>query len=147
VSAGEFAFAALGLASQAVLVCFFATRRWWPRRAPRTGQAAYGFAGLGLVLGVLLILTGYGWRLFAGPLLMAAWAGFGATVDLWRPREWRSPIEWSVLGPYVTLYLFAQMFMWWPLWGIERVAWAAFLVLFVVNTALNIRGHFEGPNL
>ena len=44
--------------------------------------------------------------------------------------------------PYVGLYFWAQMFLWWPLWDLWRAAWLAFLVLFVVNTALNIRGHF-----
>jgi hypothetical protein len=44
------------------------------------------------------------------------------------------------------LYFWGQMFMWWPLWDIERAAWAFFLVLFVPNTILNIRGHSgEGP--
>jgi hypothetical protein len=77
-----------------------------------------------------------------GPLLMAAWALFGAVVDLWRPRQWRWPIVWSVFVPYLALYFWAQMFLWWPLWDINRVAWAVFLVLFVANTALNLRGHF-----
>ena len=44
--------------------------------------------------------------------------------------------------PYVALYLWGQMFLWWPLWALSRAAWACFLVLFVANTALNIRGHF-----
>ena len=34
------------------------------------------------------------------------------------------------------------MCLWWPLWDINQAAWAAFLVLFVANTALNLRGHF-----
>jgi len=74
---------------------------------------------------------------------MAFWALFGAIVDLWRPRPWRrAPIVWNVFIPYLALYFSAQMFMWWPLWDIERAAWALFLVLFVPNTVLNIRGHF-----
>ena len=35
-----------------------------------------------------------------------------------------------------------QMFLWWPLLDIARGAWAVFAVLFVVNTALNLVGHF-----
>jgi len=34
------------------------------------------------------------------------------------------------------------MFLWWPLWNINRAAWTLFLALFVANTALNLRGHF-----
>ena len=44
--------------------------------------------------------------------------------------------------PYVGLYFWAQMFLWWPLWDLQRTAWACYLVLFSVNTALNLRGHF-----
>jgi hypothetical protein len=140
----ELLFAAFGLASQALLVAFFAARRWWPRLADRIGPAAYAFALLGLPLGVWLLIDGQSWKLFAGPLLMAAWAVFGAWVDLIRPRPWRGPpVLWNALVPYVGLYFAAQMFTWWPLWNIERAAWAAYLVLFVANTALNLRGHAD----
>ena len=137
------AFAAFGLASQAVLVMFFAARRWRSRMAERYGWIVYAFAGLGLPLGAWLILGGQSWRLYAGPLLLALWAALGAAVDLWRRIEWRTPIGWSVFVPYVALYFWAQMFLWWPLWDLSRAAWACFLVLFVANTALNIRGHFR----
>lgn len=144
MTTGELAFVAFGLVSQTLLVGFFAVRRWRPSLGPRLGALAYAFGGLGLGVGLALLATGHSWKLFVGPLLMAGWAGFGATVDLWRPRPWRRPpIDWSVLGPYVGLYFFAQMFMWWPLWDFAVGAWVAFLILFVVNTALNIGGHFD----
>jgi hypothetical protein len=137
------AFAAFGLASQALLVSFFAARRWWPRIAERFGWLAYAFAGLGLPLGVWLLAGGQSWRLFAGPFLMASWALLGAFVDIWRRLEWRGPpIMWAVLVPYVGLYFWAQMFLWWPLWNTQRAAWAVFLILFIANTALNLEGHF-----
>lgn len=140
----EVLFAAFGIASQTLLLGFFAARRWRPVAALPLGRAAYAFAVLGLPLGAWLLLDGQSWRLFVGPLLMALWALLGAFVDLWRPRDWRvPPIAWGVLIPYVALYFWAQMFMWWPLWDIERVAWALYLVLFAANTVLNIRGHVE----
>ena len=40
-------------------------------------------------------------------------------------------------------YFWAQMFLWWPLWDVNRWAWAVFGALFVVNTVLNLRGHFD----
>jgi len=135
-------FTAFGIASQAILVCFFAGRRWSPQLAQRFGWFAYAFAGLGLPVGAWLFLGGQSWRLYVGPLLMAAWALFGVGVDLGRPRQWRWPIVWRVFVPYLALYFWAQMFLWWPLWDFNRAAWAVFLVLFVANTALNLRGHF-----
>jgi hypothetical protein len=137
-------FAVFGLASQALLAAFFAARRWRPGLADRLGRWAYGFGALGLPVGVWLLGSGASYRLFIGPLLLAAWAALGATVDLWRPRPWRGPrIDWSVMGPYVGVYFPAQMFLWWPLWDLARPAWAVFAGLFVVNTALNLRGHAE----
>jgi hypothetical protein len=138
------AFAAFAVGSQAVLVAYFAARRWAPRGAERYGWLAYVFAGLGLPLGVWLLLDGQSWRLWVGPILLALWAALGAVVDLWRRIEWRTPIRWGVFVPYVALYFWAQMFLWWPLWNLWRPAWACFLVLFVANTALNIQGHFGG---
>jgi hypothetical protein len=137
----EQAFIAFGLGTQALLLCYFAARRWSPSMATRFGWVVYAACGLGLVLGVWLILDEQSWRLFVGPLLMAAWAAFGGYVDVLRPRSWRVPIDWSVLGLYVALYLGGQMFMWWPLWTIERAAWVAYLALFVPSTILNIAGH------
>jgi hypothetical protein len=137
-------FAAFGLASQALLVSFFAARRWRPGRADRLGIAAYACGALGLPVGVALMLAGQPYQLFTGPILLAVWAALGAAVDLWRPRPWRGPrIDWRVMAPYVAVYFFAQMFLWWPLWNVARAAWFGFGVLFAVNTALNLRGHTE----
>ena len=137
-----------GLATQAMLLGFFAARSWSPLQAARFGWVVYAFAGLGLPLGAWLFIDGQSWRLLAGPLLMAAWALVGAVVDVWRPREWRRPpIVWTVLIPYLALYFSAQMFLWWPLWNIQPLAWVVFLLLFVPSTILNIRGHFgEEPS-
>jgi hypothetical protein len=144
VTGTELAFAAFGVATQGLLLAFFVARRWWRSLADRFGWVVYAFSALGLPLGAWLFLGGQSWRLFVGPLLMALWALFGTIVDLWRPSQWRGkPVVWHVLIPYLVLYFAAQMFMWWPLWSIERVAWVVFLLLFVPSTILNIRGHFD----
>ena len=142
MDASETAFTAFALLSQALLALFFAARRWWPDRAERLGVVAYGFGLLGLPLALVLLLAGAAPALAGGPLLMAAWAALGAFVDLVRPRPWRGPpVQWAVMVPFVALYFLAQMWCWWPLWNLSRPAWAAFLALFVVNTALNLQGH------
>ena len=141
------AFAAFGITSQALLVAFFAARRWSPRVAKRFGWVTYAFGALGFPLVGWLLVGGQSWRLYVGPLLLAFWAAFGASVDLWRRVEWRTPIRWKVFIPYVALYFWAQMFLWWPLWDVQRSLWVCFLVLFIANTVLNLSEHFghEGP--
>ena len=134
-------FIAFGIGTQACLVAFFAARRWAPGLAERFGWLAYAGAMLGMPLGAWLVASDQAEGLWVGPVLLGAWAVFGTVVDLWHRVEWRTPIRWSVLVPYVALYLGAQMFLWWPLWDIQRGAWLCFLVLFTANTALNLRGH------
>ena len=136
-------FAAFGVSSQAVLAGFFAARRWLRSAADRFGWIAYAFAGLGLPVGIWLLVGGASWRLFVGPMLLAVWAGLGVVVDLWRPVQWRRPIKWQVFVPYLALYFWAQMFLWWPLWNSWRAAWFCFLAMFIVNTVLNLTGHLE----
>ena len=142
MTAAATVFMILGIGTQLALVAFFATRRWFPDRALPFGRLAYSAAGLGLPVGAWLAINGQSWRLWAGPLILASWAAFGATLDLWRKVEWRNPIVPGLFAPFVTLYFFAQMFLWWPLLDIARGAWAAFGILFVVNTTLNLVGHF-----
>lgn len=103
----------------------------------------YLACGLGFPPGVWVLLGWQSWRLYVGPLLMAAWSAFGAYVDLLRPRPWRVPIDWSVSAPFLVLSLSAQMFLWWPLWTMERAAWAIYLVLFIPSTILNVANHRE----
>lgn len=144
-------FAIFAITSQAILLSFFICRRWRRDLADRYGWIAYAFGVLGLVIGIWLFLAGAPWQLFVGPILYAVWAAYGAWVDLLRRIEWRPtsesvgdrrPLRWNLIGPYVTLYFAAQMFLWWPLWERLQLAWVVYLVLFVANTVLNIAGHF-----
>ena len=145
-------FAIFAITSQVVLLSFFVCRRWRRDLADRYGWLAYAFGALGLVVGAWLLLVGAPWQLFVGPILYAVWAAYGAWTDLFRRIEWRpsvdsarehKPLRWNVLGPYVTLYFAAQMFLWWPLWDRWRIGWVVYLVLFVANSGFNIAGHFR----
>lgn len=142
VDTATVAFAVYGVGAQAVLAAFFAARRWLPPLAEWLGWVTYSFVSLGLPLGGVFLLGGESWRLYLGPIIFALWAGFGVVVDLWPRLEWRNPPRWSVFVPYVGLYFWGQMLLWWPLWDAWRTAWFAFLALFVVSTALNFEGHF-----
>jgi hypothetical protein len=142
VETATVAFAVYGVGCQVALTGFFAARRWWPRGAEWLGWVAYAYASLGLALGGVFLLGGESWRLYLGPIVLALWAGFGLVVDIWPRLEWRRPVKWSVLIPYVALYFWGQMLLWWPLWDLWRAAWFVFLAFFAASTVLNLRGHF-----
>ena len=138
------AFGTFAVASQAVLLMYFASRRLRATIADRYGWLAYAFGLMGLPLGWWLLADGAPWQLYAGPILFAAWSAFGGWADRLARIEWRQPIRWNVFGPYVFLYLAAQMFLWWPLWDRWMAGWIVYLGLFAMSTALNLIGHV-GP--
>lgn len=136
-------FGGFAIATQIVLLAYFAARRVRPTDADRYGWLAYAFGLFGLPIGLWLVGTGAPWQLYVGPMLFAAWAAFAGWVDRLARLEWRRPIRWTVFGPYVFMYVAAQMFMWWPLWDRAFVVWLVYLELFAANTVLNMAGHIH----
>ena len=126
---------------QLVLVAFFALRKWRFDAAMQWGWAVYALAVPAVLVSVVLLIDGRSWFLWLAGFLYAAWAFFGYVVDIAHPTAWRSPIVWSVLIPYVLLYLAAQMFYWWPLAAIYRPLWFAYGALFMASTLLNLTSH------
>jgi hypothetical protein len=134
-------FIAASLGIQAALVIFFALRRWQFAVAMRWGWIVYALAVPAAALSVALVRATRPWYLWMAGFLFAAWAVFGAVVDLVRPVEWRSPILWSVFVPYVGLYTLAQMFYWWPLLKVHRPSWFVFAALYALSSTLNLASH------
>ena len=132
---------------QIVLLVFFANRKWDFDSAVKWGWIVYALAVPAVVASLVLLVGGKPWYLWLAGFLYAAWAVLGYVVDIARPVEWRSPILWPVLIPYVLLFISSLMFYWWPLGNIQRPLWFIYAVLFVISTMLNIsshRGWFEG---
>ncbi len=143
IGSGSFptVFAVFAIGSQLVLVAFFAARRWRPELADRWGWIAYVLGIPALGLGVASAIADQPLIYVAAGVLFAAWAAYGATLDLGLHTEWRSPVKLSFLVPFVLLYTAAQIAFWIPLWYVNIALWIAYAVLYTVNTALNVRGH------
>lgn len=144
LSRSDALFAGTALLIQLVLVGFFALRTWFFDTAMEFGWVVYVLAVPAVLVSLVLIRSGRSWHLWVAGFLFAAWAAFGYYVDIASPVEWRVPILWPVLVPYVVLYLGAQMFYWFPLGRLGppgRRLWFAFAVLFVISTSLNIASH------
>ncbi len=137
-------FVAFGLFSQVGLLLYFAARRWRPEVERRWGWVIYalGLPAAGLALVGLGTAAPPEHVLAFG--LFAAWAAFGALVDLRLRIEWRSPIRPPIFGAYVGLFVAAQFAFWIPLWWISGVAWIAFAAIYAVQTTFNVLGHRAG---
>jgi hypothetical protein len=137
-------FVAFGLLSQVGLLLYFAARRWRPEAERRWGWGIYALglpaAGLALV-GVGTAAPPEHALAFA---LFAAWATFGALVDLRLRIEWRRPIRPPIFGVYVGWFVATQFAFWVPLWWNRGVAWIAFAAVYAVQTTVNVLGHRAG---
>ncbi len=134
---------------QIVLLVFFANRKLDFDLAVKWGWIVYALAVPAVIVSLVLLVGGKPWYLWLAGFLYAAWAILGYIVDVASPVEWRSPILWPVLIPYVILFISSQMFYWWPLGNIQRPLWFIYAVLFVISTILNISSHrgWFGGNL
>lgn len=130
---------------QIVLIIHFAVRKWQFNIAMRYGSIVYALSIPALVVSILLLLGDKTWSLWLGGFLYFVWAIYGYTVEYIRKIEWRNPICWSILIPYVTLYLFTVMFYWFPLALIYKPLWYVYALLFLASTILNGTSHTK-PN-
>jgi hypothetical protein len=135
-------FVSAAFSIQIVLLVFFALRKWKFDAAIQYGWIIFALAVPAVIVSLVLLIGGKSWYFWLAGFLYAAWSIFGYIVDIARPVEWRSPINWPIFIPYVLLYASSLMFYWWPLGNIQRPLWFIYAVLFVISTILNISSHF-----
>jgi hypothetical protein len=135
---GDTVYVVVVLALQAILIAYFALRRWRPAFAFRIGRAIYAL-GVPLALGAaLMAFTGQPWYLWVGGLVYVLWGLLGNRVDVGRPLQWHEPICPFPFNGYVLLYLVYQGFFGWSLLSLWKPGWAIFAALFVLATTLNL---------
>jgi hypothetical protein len=123
------------------LIIFFALRKWAFPIAIKYGWLVYASGLAAPVVSLVLLLDGKPWYLWLGGFLHLVWAMYGYVVEYILKVPWRTPMNWSIGGPYVILYLATIMFYWWPLGTLSRPLWYAYAALFVVSTFLNVTSH------
>jgi hypothetical protein len=126
---------------QIILIFHFAMRKWHFDLAIRYGRIVYAISIPAAALSMIILLGGKPWSLWLSGFVYLIWAIYGYTVEYVRRLEWRSPALWSVLGPYVLLYLATVMLYWWPLALIYKPLWYVYTVLFIISTYLNLTSH------
>jgi hypothetical protein len=127
---------------QAVLIVHFALRKWlFDKYVMQYGWIVYALALPAALVSFVLWRAGKPWGLWLGGGFYWVWALFGYVVEYVKKLEWRNAIRWSILGPYVLLYLATVMFYWWPLALVSKPLWYVYGVLFVIATVLNVTSH------
>jgi hypothetical protein len=135
-------FVAWAFFFQIVLVVHFALRkRFFESYTMRYGWIVYALSIPAVVISIVLLLGGKSWSFWLGGFLFLIYAAYGYWIDYVRSIEWRNPLRWSIMVPYVLLYLSTVMFYWWPVGLLSRPLWIAFAVLFVIGTVLNVTSH------
>ena len=142
----EILFVVSAFLFQIILIVHFALRKWHFDLAIRYGPVVYALSLPAAAVSVLLLLSDKPWAFWLGGFIYLIWAVFGYTVEYVKRLEWRNPIRWSIGGPYVSLYLAAVMFYWWPLALLRKPLWYMYAVLFIASTILNLTSH-KGPQV
>ncbi|MBI9045124.1 MAG: hypothetical protein JEZ06_11605 [Anaerolineaceae bacterium] len=138
----DFLFIVWAFFFQIVLIIHFAVRkRWFESYTMKYGWWVYALCIPAVLISLILLLGGKSWSFWLGGFLFLVYAVFGYWIDFIKGIEWRSPLNKSILFPYVTLYLATVMFYWWPLALLDRRLWFVYAGLFVISTFLNLRSH------
>ncbi|MEN6436527.1 MAG: hypothetical protein ABFD58_12020 [Anaerolineaceae bacterium] len=126
---------------QIVLIIHFALRKWKFDIAVRYGPLVYALGIPAAIVSLLLILAGKPWSFWLSGFLYPLWGIYGYVVEYVRRIQWRNPARWSVLIPYLCLYLATILFYWFPLALLYKPLWYMYGVLFLASTALNLTSH------
>jgi hypothetical protein len=142
----EVLFVAAAFIFQIILIVHFSLRKWRFEFTIRHGWIVYGLGIPAAVVSMILLRDGLAWSFCLAGFLYLIWAIFGFTVEYVRKLEWRSPIRWSIFGPYIFLYLATIMFYWFPLALLNKPLWYAYALLFILSTILNVISHKRNEN-
>lgn len=125
-----------------VLTIHFAIRKpLFDSYTKKYGWLVYALSIPGAVISIILLMQGKSWSFWLGGFLYLIFSGYGYWIDYKKGIPWRDPLRKEIMFPYVTLYLGAIMFYWWPLANLYRPLWFAFGFLFVLSTILNVTSH------
>lgn len=125
----------------ALIVHFALRRRLFESYTLRYGWLVYALCIPAVIVSIVLLLGGKSWSFWLGGFLFILFATYGYWVDYVKQIPWRNPINYSIMFPYVLLYLSTVMFYWWPLGQFSRGLWFAYAILFVIASILNVTSH------
>ena len=128
---------------QIVLIVHFAIRkRFFETYTLKWGWIVYALCIPAVIISIIIIIRGEKpWTFWLGGFLFLVFSIYGYWIDYVKQIQWRAPLNYGVMIPYIFLYLTTIMFYWWPLIQIDKRLWGAYTVLYVISTILNITSH------
>jgi len=126
---------------QVCLIILFAIRKTNLDFILQYGWIFYLLCIPAVLVSILMLRNGKDWSFWIGGFIFLVWAIFGYVVEYRFGIKWRNPIVWSVLVPYVLLYLGTIMFYWFPLGILGKPLWYIYAILFIFGTYLNVTSH------
>jgi len=87
------------------------------------GRAIIGLAIPSIVAIVAFVRAGAGWRHWIGPGVFLAFLALMIVVDYVWPVEFRSPMRYGILVPYLVLFFGAILLMGLPMFRMNRLLW------------------------
>ena len=132
---------------QLILIIHFSMRRWRFELAMRYGWIVYALSIPSAIASLFILRSGKTWDFWLDGFIYLAWAIYGYIVDYVRKIEWRKPLGWPILVPYVILYLATVMFYWWPPALVYKPLWYVFAIFFILSTYLNVSSHNNAPSV
>jgi hypothetical protein len=96
-----------------------------------------GYGMVALAVPAILALAAFvraraSWRQWIGPAVYLAFVALSVVVDYAWPVEFRSPMRYSILAPYLVLFFGAILLMGLPMFNMDRRLW----LVTVVTTVL-----------
>jgi hypothetical protein len=87
---------------------------------------------------VAFLRTRAGWRYWLGPAVYPAFVLLMASVDHLWPLEFRSPVRYNILVPYLALFFGSILLMGLPMFGLSRQLWlvAAVTTVFLLGSMI-----------
>jgi hypothetical protein len=126
---------------QLCLIVLFAIRKSNLNIILEYGWIFYLLCIPAVIVSIVMLRAGKEWSFWIAGFIFLVWAVFGYVVEYRLGITWRDPVVWTVLVPYVLLYLSTTMFYWFPLGILSRPLWYIYAVLFALGTYLNITSH------
>ena len=126
---------------QISLVVLFAIRKINLDFILQHGWILYLLSIPAVIVSIMMLRNGKAWSFWIGGFIFLEWAIFGFMIEYQLGIKWRSPVVWSILVPYVLLYLGTIMFYWFPLGMLSRPLWYIYAIIFAISTYLNVTSH------